>query len=68
MSISSVIGDPTGIAPFGDPNMGNFFRGDEDGGESSSERDLGMWTVFYYPPRRDSVPKNFINITFINVF
>jgi hypothetical protein len=33
MSISSINEIPTGIAPFGDPKMGNFFRGDGDGGE-----------------------------------
>jgi hypothetical protein len=38
---------PAGIVLFGDSKMRIFSRGDGDEGESTPERGLGMWTIFY---------------------
>jgi hypothetical protein len=39
-----------------------------DGGESSAEIDLEMETIFYLPLHGEFVSKNFIKITYINVY
>jgi hypothetical protein len=62
------MGTPVGIALFGAPKVGNIFPWGWDGGENSPERGLGMGTVLYPPACGDSVPENFIKITFINVY
>jgi hypothetical protein len=41
---------------------------DGNGRENSPERGMRMGTVIYSMSRRDSVPENFIKVTFVNVY
>jgi hypothetical protein len=67
ISISSVYGDPRGDCLVWGPERWRIFS-HGDGGESPPERGLGLGMVFYHSSRGESAPKNFVKITFINIF
>jgi hypothetical protein len=68
MSILFVKEIPAGTVPLGIRRWGIFPREDGDEGESPPEVGLGMKTIFHPQPRGDSIPENFIKITFIYIY
>jgi hypothetical protein len=59
---------PEEIAQFEDRKMKNVSPWRWDGGESPPRKRFGDGTKFHPSSRGDSIPKNFIKLTFINVY